>query len=443
MPQILSASTNETPADPVSVVHAGEATYNVFPIARTAYRPFDSTPYLPGSSLKGSIRTAWLNHVLSQRGNPLKAEDSRDKNKARTLQERLLGYAAGKFENDPFRHLGLADAHPEDDVTPPPTRVLYAISKKKRLPREGERSPQELKTFLETIPDALPAAFLGELRLSGKIGWNELCDACNRFYQPQLKAELAHAVLGTLLDADWQKLVKSLLDNELADLIKARQGFLLRVGRNSGAESVTLDGVRDIKILGARVEGKQTFDFRSKTTEKRFASLSKAGAGNLLPFGWLSVNAATTRTATCPTDCIRNSPHAAARCAKRIRRNSCAWKTSRKHARQPAPRPPGSSRPLPQRNRPGSNPRPHARPHWPRCRPTCVASRNSKPASPPAPNNCAAGANGKTATTTPAPASSPWKRAKALTGAPKKKARRPMPSPNGCPKSSRKSTKTS
>ncbi len=41
---------------------AGEATYNLFPIARTAYRPFDAAAYLPGSSLKGSIRTAWLNH---------------------------------------------------------------------------------------------------------------------------------------------------------------------------------------------------------------------------------------------------------------------------------------------------------------------------------------------------------------------------------------------
>ncbi len=266
---------------------AGEATYNVFPIARTAYRPFDSTPYLPGSSLKGSIRTAWLNHL--NRGAELTPNEQADKrNAARRLQERLLGYAAGKFENEPFRHLGLADAHPEDDVTPPPTRVLYAISKKKRLPRDGESLPRGIPIFLETVPDALPAAFHGELRLSGKIGWNELCDACNRFYQPQLEAELAHPVLGTLLDADWQKLIKSLVDNELADLIKARQGFLLRVGRNSGAESVTLDGLRDIKILGKQGE-KPTY--RSATTQKRFASLSKAGAGNLLPFGWLWVNA--------------------------------------------------------------------------------------------------------------------------------------------------------
>jgi len=266
---------------------AGDVIYNRLTIARTAYRPLDTTPYLPGSSLKGSIRTAWLNQM--NRGAALAFDEKSDKRNApRRLQERLLGYTAGKFENDPFRHLGLADAHPEDDTTPPPTRVLYAISKKKRPPRDGERSPQELKGFLETIPDALPAAFFGELRLTGKIAWNELCDACNNFYRPQLDAEIDHAVLGALLDTDWKRLINGLLGNELGELIKTRQGFLLRVGRHSGAESVTLDGLRDIKILGK--QGEQP-TYRSNTTQKRFASLTKVGADGLLPFGWIWVDA--------------------------------------------------------------------------------------------------------------------------------------------------------
>lgn len=270
---------------PVQQGSSGPATYNIFPIARTAFRPFDNTPYLPGSSLKGSIRTAWLNHVLTLRGNPLKPEDQRDKNRARTLQERLLGYTAGKFEQDPFRHVCLADAHPEEDTTAPPTRVLYAISKKKRF---SERGTPELKVFLETVPDALPAAFLGELRLTGNINWAALCDACNRFYRPQLESELNHDILGNLIDADWKQLIGSLLGNELTELAKARQGFLLRVGRHSGAESVTLDGIRDIKILGKK--GEQP-SYRPNTTEKRFASLTKAGNSGLLPFGWIWVNA--------------------------------------------------------------------------------------------------------------------------------------------------------
>ena len=263
----------------------GSATYNIFPIARTAFRPLDNTPYFPGSSLKGSIRTAWLNHLLSQRGNPLRTEDRRDKNKSRTLQERLLGYSAGKFENDPFRLVALSDAHPEADTTPPPTRVLYAVSKKKRL---SDRATKGINVFLETVPDALPAAFLGELRLTGSIDWAPLCDACNRFYRPQLESELNHDLLGNLIDKDWKRLISSLLGNEFAELAQARQGFLLRVGRHSGAESLTLDGVREIKILGKQGDPPT---YRPNTTEKRFASLNKTGDSALLPFGWIWVNA--------------------------------------------------------------------------------------------------------------------------------------------------------
>lgn len=108
------------------------------------------------------------------------------------------------------------------------------------------------------------------------------------FYQPQLEAELGHPVLSALLDTDWQKLISGLLSDELAELIKMRQGFLLRVGRNSGAESVTLNGMRDIKILGK--QGQQP-TYRSATTQKRFASLNKAGVRQPPTSGWLWVNA--------------------------------------------------------------------------------------------------------------------------------------------------------
>ena len=267
----------------------GTATYATFPIARTAFNPADNAAYLPGSSLKGSLRTAWLNHL--NRGQALDRAAVGDRRNAnRQLQENLLGYSARELHKDPLRGVRIADALPDTDEAPP-TRVLYAVSKKKRLPRDGERPPQELKTFLETVPECLPGVFQGELRLAGDIRWRALCTACNDFYLPQLEAELAHPVLGGQLDPAWKRLIAALLADELEALIAAQQGFLLRVGRHSGAESVTLDGVRHIKILGPRVDGKQTFEHRSQTTEKRFASQSKAASGGLLPFGWIWVDA--------------------------------------------------------------------------------------------------------------------------------------------------------
>ena len=261
---------------------SGQPVYNMFPIARTAFQPYDNTPYIPGSSIKGSIRTAWLDHL--NKGNPLPGgEKSQDHAASRKLQERLLGYTSKHLENDPFRRVRIADASVDENASPPPTQVLYAISKKKKF---SDRGSPELRVFLETVPEAMPGRFHGDVRLDGAIDWAALCDACNRFYRPQLEAELDHQLLGALIDPDWKRLVSNLLQEEMMELISARQGFLLRIGRHSGAESVTLEGLRDIKILGER--GKP---FRANTTEKRFASHTKRGIDSLLPFGWVWVEA--------------------------------------------------------------------------------------------------------------------------------------------------------
>jgi len=260
----------------------GRPIYNMFPMARTAFNPLDGKPCLPGSSLKGSIRTAWLSR--ENKGLPPREEEKRNPAK---LQQRLLGYAPGKFENDPFRHLQVADAHADPDRDAPPTRIAYAVSKKKR---ESERGSSELKVYLETVRETLADAFLGELRFTDdKIDWASLCDACNSFYRRQLEAELDHPQFASLLATDWRQLVSSLLGDELDDLMKARQGFLLRIGRHSGAESVTLagKGVRSVKILG---KGKGEHSFRDHTTEKRFVSATRAAQDKLLPFGWIWVD---------------------------------------------------------------------------------------------------------------------------------------------------------
>lgn len=273
----------------------GRAVFNVFPISRTAYRALDNAPYLPGSSIKGSMRTAWLN--FKNDGKPLTGpdRDKKDGRASRELQQRVLGYSAGKFEDDPFRSVRLADAHVADDTATPPTRVLYAVSKKKRSPRDGERAGPELKFFYETVPDSLPCVFSGELRFGqkpqGGIDWNALCDACNTFYVPQIQAEMDHPVLGVMLDSGWKSLIDRLLAEELNELRQDRQGFLLRVGRHSGAESVTLDGVRSIEIRIPQGVGTGRNEHRPESSQKRFASLTKAGAAGLLPFGWIWVDA--------------------------------------------------------------------------------------------------------------------------------------------------------
>ena len=261
--------------------------FNQFIIERTVWQPYSHAAYLPGSSLKGSIRTAWLNRL--NRGQAL--HTPRESNAE--LQYRLLAYTSRNLHQDPFRLLALADALSEEDA--PPTRILYAISKKKR---PSERTPSEIKVYREAISEALPAAFVGEMRFLPRkaasaqdITWEALCEACNHFYGKQLSEELRDNFLGAKLEKGWRQLMIDLLNQELDSLIRARQGFLLRVGRHSGAESVTLEGVRNIKSIGPKVEGKATSTYRSLTTEKRFATNDPATEGALFPFGWIWVDA--------------------------------------------------------------------------------------------------------------------------------------------------------
>ena len=69
--------------------------------------------------------------------------------------------------------------------------------------------------------------------------------------------------------------------------------FLLRVGRHSGAESVTLNGVRDghikIKLDKDSVTKKQRYAYESEARTLWLASNDKDQMQNLLPFGWLLV----------------------------------------------------------------------------------------------------------------------------------------------------------
>ena len=65
-------------------------------------------PVLPGSSLKGSVRTALLNRINA--GKPLHGEEKRPKSKQKplALQKRLFQYDS--FETDPMRLVHIADA---------------------------------------------------------------------------------------------------------------------------------------------------------------------------------------------------------------------------------------------------------------------------------------------------------------------------------------------
>src|SRR5947207_15498024 len=88
-----------------------------------------------------------------------------------------------------------------------------------------------------------------------------IAGACNAFYRPILEEEMRYLSASGYLENAWSDAVKKVIEDSR---LKNGEAFLLRVGRHSGAESVTVRGVRKIRIMKGR--GQPAQDATSATT---------------------------------------------------------------------------------------------------------------------------------------------------------------------------------
>ena len=281
----------------------GQGVQNRLEIERTAYVAALNQPILPGSALKGAMRTALLEAAKGQRRNLPQLTPSNHSANNRNLQQYLFDYR--DMHEDPLRLLCLSDARPalpESDQT----RVYFAVNRKRAAVtdasgalRNSMAEQQGLYQLLESLPAPLFRGYVGELMLQeggdlrqarGWPSWQprvaELVAACNAFYLPLLARELAAMQRRSYLQPQWAATLERLLGGELGAALQRGSAFLLRVGRHSGAESVTLNGVRSIKIMQGK--GNTPID-RSETTTWWLAAEERLMQRDLLPFGWLLV----------------------------------------------------------------------------------------------------------------------------------------------------------
>ncbi len=277
-------------------------TINQLEIERTFLHPGTGTPILPGSSIKGAIRTALLNRENEGRS-------GKDSENSRQLQQRLFGYRS--FEADPMRLIHVADAMGSGNGTmdelSADTAIVFAVNRKKRkiTGKDGQeiRSQAEQKGLCQTL-EVVPAlrwrAFRGGLTIhrtdlrdgdrlpKPDLRWTAkaIADACNCFYRRQFMRETKALRERGLVDDRWYATVRKLKTNGLEDLLDSNHAFLLRVGRHSGAESVTLDSVRNIRIMTPQGQPDR---WEENATTWWLASDRIEAASSLLPFGWVLV----------------------------------------------------------------------------------------------------------------------------------------------------------
>lgn len=279
----------------------GKAVINKLEIARSAFDLYSQLPLLPGSSLKGAIRTAVL-EALRQKNAPRTRF-----NQAKDMEKELLG---GSFHTDPLRLLKVSDAHfvpgtytvknaagESQQRARDPRRICFQVNRKKR-PNQFATTGN-VNTLIECVPAAQPRAFTGSLSFEDKarrgantpaagLDFAQVAKACNDFYVARFNAEAEVLADNNYVSDTWLKNAKTRLSPTgiWGKLIAENKGFLLRVGRHSGAESVTINAPRSIKIL--RGKGSPP-DYKPEATTLWLASDDKDAQEKMQPFGWVFV----------------------------------------------------------------------------------------------------------------------------------------------------------
>jgi len=239
---------------------------NNFIIARTSFGTSDNRPYIAGSAIKGSIRTAYLNAQAKVNNVPR----PEGKGSAKELEKTLLD--GGEFSTDPFRMVKVSDFKPVGETK---AMIIYAVNEKKTPSRFEARGPFQILEVIE--PDSIFEGWITVEQPEKKAGIKTpislpaLLDSCNRFYTNEKIREDG--------ELDTIGIPKMPVPNG------NEKQFLLRLGRHSGAESVTIEGYRTIRIMTER--GQRDRLEEHATTLWLASAISKPKSkDNLKPFGW-------------------------------------------------------------------------------------------------------------------------------------------------------------
>lgn len=243
---------------------------NQFTMNKTAYSPQTNEPYIPGTSVKGALRTAYLSYLAGSKG----VKGARGgKGEAKKLEETLLG---GTFDTDPFRMVKVSDFQPVENVK---TRIMYGVNRKKTKSdkaSKAESGPPQIFEVLE--PGAIFEGTIGienpAKGIEHPVTKEVLFEAINQHYLKVLKQD-SH---------DRQE--AGLRPFSVDGLSRGGSGtaLLVRIGRHSGAEAVTIEGNRDIKIMQGR--GKSLSLQRTTTFWLAAESSRPSPDEPLAPFGW-------------------------------------------------------------------------------------------------------------------------------------------------------------
>lgn len=263
----------------------GKKVFNQFTIERHSHSR--NVAYVPGSSLKGALRTAWMDRLNDKR----RVTDKDEKKNSAVLAKRLL---QGDFSTSPLRLLKVGDLMPAANIA---SEVLYAVNRYKIPKTDARKSPRGVTTRKQCIAHGQYRVLSGEISvqdLQGKgdsketpklrAGLLQIAKDSNAYHLPRLQAELTGMAKANYISATWKKSIETLLNAApMKQRLDSGRAMLVRLGRYGGAESKTLTQAAEIKIMGKQGQPPK---FLPQTTTYWLAAPQADAHVSLLPFGW-------------------------------------------------------------------------------------------------------------------------------------------------------------
>lgn len=217
-------------------------------------------PYIPGSSFKGALKTAFFSKEAQNRDFSEVAKEKMFRGEFRDylFDNRFFG----QFEKDPFSKLKISDFIPKE----PRLEIKWGVNKKKKSDTTENDNTGVRYEFIAPASEFVAEMTLMDLleekeieRINKQIrdykkhlhqpqkvyAMQEIIETANSFYIPKFEEEQrwAESKKNHLINPDYFKRALPFIQKA-----KKGQGFLIRVGRHSGAVSMTLDKHRKIFI---------------------------------------------------------------------------------------------------------------------------------------------------------------------------------------------------
>jgi CRISPR-associated protein Csm5 len=246
--------------------------FNKFEIAKTARLVNQKKVYLPGSSIKGSLLTAFGEFVLKNN---------------RNLFYEMFHDCLPSQKGNIFKNVSVSDALPITTYA----IIGYALNKERF--EEDNTGP---KVQLEVIysSEKQHSEFEIELDINENdiLNINNLKEACNNHYLPIFEEQFqGYATFKGKKVDDWtNEYFSESFYKKYKDIKLNKNQFLIRVGKYSQARAVTIDGLRKIRVKvsggGPKRKPNKWETLNQETTTWMFGLHQNANY-NLMPFGWV------------------------------------------------------------------------------------------------------------------------------------------------------------